>query len=151
MPHSLSQSWIHIIFSTKNREPLLENRSIREKVHAYLAGICLRMNSPASIVGGIADHVHILCNQSKNVALKDLIQNIKQSSSKWIKHEWPELNQFYWQSGYGAFSVSPLHIDKVHRYIEDQEEHHQNTGFQEEFRSFLERYRIPYDERYLWD
>jgi len=103
------------------------------------------------MVGGIEDHVHILCNQSKNLALKDLIQNLKQDSSKWIKREWPNLYSFYWQQGYGAFSVSPSHVDKVRHYIATQEEHHRKIGFQNEFRSFLERYQVPYDERYVWD
>ncbi len=113
MPQSLSQIWLHVIFSTKNRAPLLPDTQVREKVHAYLAGICNQMKSPALIVGGIADHVHILCNQSKNVALKDEIQNVKQDSSKWIKRQWSDLDNFYWQQGYGAFSVSPPHVDKV--------------------------------------
>ncbi len=151
MPQSLSQIWLHVIFSTKNRAPLLLDTQVREKVHAYLAGICNQMKSPALIVGGIADHVHILCNQSKNVALKDEIQNVKQDSSKWIKRQWPDLNDFYWQQGYGAFSVSPPHVDKVRHYIATQEEHHRKVGFQDEFRSFLERRQVPYDERYVWD
>ena len=151
MPQSLSQVWLHIIFSTKNREPLLPDKQVREKVHAYLAGIWNQMKSPALIVGGIEDHVHILCNQSKNVALKDLIQKVKQDSSKWVKRQWPDLNHFYWQQGYGAFSVSPPHLDKVRHYIATQEEHHRKVGFQGEFRSFLERYQVPYDERYVWD
>ena len=151
MPQTLSQIWLHIIFSTKNREPLLPDKQVLEKVHAYLAGICNQMESPALIVGGIEDHVHILCNQSKNVALKDLIQNVKQDSSKWIKRQWPNLNQFYWQQGYGAFSLSPPHVDKVRHYIATQEDHHRRVGFQDEFRSFLERYQVLYDERYIWD
>ena len=151
MPQSLSQIWLHIIFSTKNREPLLPDINVREKVHTYLAGICNQMKSPALIVGGIEDHVHILCNQSKNVALKDLVQNVKQDSSKWVKREWPNLKYFYWQQGYGAFSVSPPHVNKVRHYIATQEEHHRKVGFQDEFRSFLERYQVPYDERYVWD
>ena len=151
MSQSLSQIWLHIIFSTRNREPFLPEKQVREKVHGYLAGICKEMKSPALMVGGIEDHVHILCNQSKNLALKDLIQNLKQDSSKWIKREWPNLYSFYWQQGYGAFSVSPSHVDKVRHYIATQEEHHRKIGFQNEFRSFLERYQVPYDERYVWD
>ncbi|MCP4407437.1 MAG: IS200/IS605 family transposase [Gammaproteobacteria bacterium] len=151
MPQSLTRIWLHIIFSTKNREPLLTDKEVRKQVHAYLAGICKQMSSSALIIGGIADHVHILCNQSKNVALKDLIQKVKQGSSKWVKRQWPSLNYFYWQQGYGAFSVCPPHVDKVRDYIANQEEHHRKVGFQDEFRSFLERYQVPYDERYVWD
>jgi REP element-mobilizing transposase RayT len=151
MSQSLSQTWVHIIFSTKNREQLLPDRQVREKLYGYLAGICKQMKSPALIIGGVSDHVHILCNQSKNVALKDLIRNLKQESSKWIKREWPDLNYFYWQQGYGAFSVSPTHLEAVRQYIETQEEHHLKVGFQDEFRSFLQRYHVPFDERYVWD
>jgi len=151
MPQSLSKIWIHIIFSTKNREPFFPDIEVRTKSHAYLAGICKQMNSPALIVGGVADHVHILCNQSKNLAMKDLIQNVKQDSSKWIKRQWPGLNYFHWQQGYGAFSVSPPQVDKVRHYIATQEEHHRNVGFQDEFRSILEGCHVPYDERFVWD
>jgi len=151
MPQSLSQIWLHIIFSTKNRQPLLPDKMVRERLYAYLAGICKQMSSPALIIGGTADHVHLLCNLSKNVAPKDLIQNIKQDSSKWVKGQWPELSHFFWQLGYGAFSVSPLQVDSVRNYIANQEAHHRKAGFQDEFRSFLERSQTPFDERYIWD
>ena len=151
LTQSLSQIWLHIIFSTKDREPLLPDKTVREKVHAYLAGICNRMKSPALIVGGIEDHVHLLCSQSRNIALKNLVQNVKQDSSKWIKRQWPGLNEFYWQQGYGAFSVSPTRVKAVRNYIATQEEHHRKVGFQDEFRLFLERYRVSFDERYIWD
>ena len=151
MAQSLCQTWLHIIFSTRNREPLMNDKTLRRMVHAYLAGICNQMASPALKVGGIADHVHILCNQSKHLALKDLIQNIKQDSSKWIKRQWTHLDSFYWQQGYAAFSVSPTHVEKVCKYVATQEEHHRRKGFQEEFRSFLDRYQVPYDERHIWD
>ena len=130
---------------------MLAKKSVREEVFAYLAGICKKMDSPAMIIGGIADHVHILCRQSKNVALKDLIQHLKQDSSKWVKRQWSGFDYFYWQRGYGAFSVSPPHIAKVREYILNQEAHHREVGFQDELRSFLERYQVPYDERHIWD
>ena len=151
MSQSLSRTWIHIIFSTKDREPFLYESQIREKVHAYLSGVCTDLESPAVIIGGIADHVHILCNQSKNIAQKDLLRHLKQGSSKWIKREWPHLGNFYWQSGYGVFSVSPSHVDLVRDYIARQEEHHQQVGFQDEYRTILKKYNVPYDERYVWD
>ncbi len=142
---------MHLIFSTKNREPFLEDKHLRENLHAYLAGICNKMDSRALIVGGVADHVHILCNLSKKVALKDLIQHIKGDSSKWIKEKRPNFAYFYWQLGYGAFSVSPTHLEDVHHYIATQEEHHATVSFQDEFRAFLKRYQIHVDEQYLWD
>jgi len=151
MPQSLSQVWLHIIFSTKNRKMLLMDSDVREGVHAYLAGICSQLKSPALNIGGVADHVHILCNQSKHIAVKDLVQNLKQGSSKWVKQQWPNLGHFYWQSGYGVFSVSSSQVGRVHKYIENQEQHHRGLGFKDEFRVFLERYQVSYDERYVFD
>jgi len=151
MPQSLSQIWVHIIFSTKHREPMLNGNPMQKEVHAYLSGICKKMESPALSIGGMPDHVHILSNLSKNISLQDLVQNLKQSSSKWIKRQWPDLDDFYWQGGYGAFSVSPLHLGKVQKYIANQEKHHREFDFQDEFRMFLERYRVSFDNRFLWD
>jgi REP element-mobilizing transposase RayT len=151
MSQSLSQTWVHIIFSTKDRKPFLYEKEMRERVFAYLGGVCRDLESAAVNIGGVADHVHILCSQSKNIAQKDLLRHLKQGSSKWIKQEWPHLSNFYWQGGYGAFSVSPSHVDLVRDYIARQEEHHQSVGFQDEYRTILKKYKIPYDERYVWD
>lgn len=151
MTQSLSQILVHIIFSTKNREPLLPNQQVCQMVHAYIAGICNQMKSPALIVGGVEDHIHILCNQSKNIALKDLVQNIKQDSSKWIKRKWPELSYFYWQQGYAAFSVSPVYVEEVRAYINNQVDHHKKVQFKDELRLFLTKYKVPFNEQYLWD
>ncbi len=120
-------------------------------MHAYLGGTCRQLESPAIAVGGPADHVHILCILSKNLAMADLIGEIKRSSSKWIKTKTPMLEKFAWQNGYGAFSVSQSHVERVRGYITRQEEHHHKKSFQDEMRSFLERYQVEYDERYLWD
>lgn len=102
-------------------------------------------------VGAVADHVHILYSQSKNVALADLVEEVKKSSSKWIKTEGAEFSGFHWQAGYGAFSVSASRIPAVQRYIQNQAAHHHKATFQEEFRRFLKEYEIEYDERHVWD
>ncbi len=109
------------------------------------------MNCPAIQVGGVSDHMHILCSMSKNVDAAELIEQIKTPASKWIKTKGAGLRNFYWQGGYGVFSVSPTNLDRIRRYILVQEEHHKRVTFQDEFRKFLKCYQIKYDERYIWD
>lgn len=150
MPQSLSRILVHIIFSTKNRKPLLQGQIIPE-LYSYLASVLQECESPVLKIGGIADHVHILCSLSKNYALAKVVEEIKKNSSKWLKTKGEAFQSFYWQNGYGGFSVSQSDTDAVIRYIEKQEEHHRKMTFQEEYRKFLEKYRIPYDERYVWD
>src|SRR5437660_12843372 len=101
MSQSLTQIYLHIVFSTKNREPHLSDRAFRERTHAYLAGTCQNLGSPALIVGGVEDHVHLLCRHSKNLAVAAFLQELKRDSSKWVKAESPSLASFYWQGGYG--------------------------------------------------
>ena len=151
MPQSLAQIYLHIIFSTKDRRPYLKDRSFRDRTHAYLAGICKKMGSPSLRVGGTEDHVHIACRFSRKYSTAELLQRLKEKSSKWIKQEESVLADFYWQGGYGAFSVSPSHLPALLEYIAHQEEHHRKETFQEEFRRILEKYGVEYDERYVWD
>jgi REP element-mobilizing transposase RayT len=151
MSQSLAQIYLHLIFSTKNRAPFLKEKELRERAHAYLAGICRNHDSPSIIVGGVEDHVHILCRMSKNIAPKDLIREVKSDSSTWIKAQQTSLANFYWQGGYGAFSVSPGHVDQLREYIADQEVHHRKETFQEEFRRICQKYGVEIDERYVWD
>ena len=150
MGQSLVQNYLHIIWSTKNREPLTIP-GIEESLHAYLAGICSQQDSPAFKVGGYNNHIHILCLLSKNIPVSKLMENIKRGSSKWVKTKGSQFSNFYWQDGYGAFSVSPSILDRVVAYIENQHEHHKNKTFKDEFRLFLQKYKIDYDERYVWD
>src|SRR5579863_3888920 len=103
------------------------------------------------MVGGVEDHVHIACQLSKTMDVSSLIKALKQSSSIWAKAEFPDLSAFYWQNGYGAFSISPSHLPGLKRYIESQEEHHRRESFQDEFRRLLKKYAVDYDERYVWD
>jgi putative transposase len=150
MPQSLSQLYAHLIFSTKDRYPFLKE-DIRDRVHAYLATVLRGMGSPFVVVGGIDDHVHILFDMGRIHAAKDFVEQIKRESSKFAKTLRPNLAKFYWQSGYGIFSVSPTHRESVIRYIETQEVHHRAKSFQDEYREFLSRYGIEFDEQYVWD
>jgi putative transposase len=151
MPQSLVQIYLHLVFSTKDRQPFLRDRSFRERTHAYLAGICDNQNSPSLRVGGFEDHVHILCRLSKTLDVAALVRELKRDSSKWIKDENPRLADFHWQNGYGAFSVSPSHVEALKEYILNQEEHHHRESFQDEFRRLCAKYHLPIDERYVWD
>ena len=151
MPQSLVQIYLHIIFSTKERIPFLKTKDVRNATHAYLAGICKNLNSPTLLVGGTEDHVHILCRQSKNGTLSDLLRDLKRESSKWIKTKDQDLEDFHWQSGYGAFSVSPSHVEELRQYIANQEDHHRTETFQDEFRRICRKYGVDIDERYVWD
>jgi REP element-mobilizing transposase RayT len=150
MGQSLAKNLIHLIFSTKHRAPLLA-ADLRPDLHAYLGGILREWHSPALRVGGVEDHVHILFQLSKNHALARVVEEVKKGSSKWIKTKAAELRGFHWQNGYGAFSVSPSNVPAVDRYIANQEEHHRRLTFQDEFRGFLKRHGVEYDERYVWD
>jgi len=150
MGQSLVKNYIQIIFSTKNREPLI-NPPYEQELHAYLGGTCNELSCSVLAVGGYVDHVHILCMLSKNIALVELIKKIKTNSSKWMKTKNSSLANFYWQDGYGAFSVNPSETKVAVNYIQHQHEHHRNKTFQEEYRAFLNKYEVDYDERYVWD
>ena len=151
MPQSLAQVYVHFVFSTKDRRPFLQDKEFRERTHAFLAGICNDLDSPCLIVGGVADHVHILCRLSRTHSVSETVKELKRRSSLWIKEEAPELSAFHWQDGYGAFSISPSHVKALIRYIQNQEQHHGAESYQDEFRRLLDKYGIEYDERYVWD
>jgi REP element-mobilizing transposase RayT len=150
MPQSLSKLYVHLIFSTKRREPLLLP-SVRSPLYAYLATVLNNQDCPALKTGGTSDHAHVLFRLSKNLALADVVEKVKTSSSKWLKTQARTLQSFHWQSGYSGFSVSAAEVDAVAAYIEGQEEHHRVVSFQEEYRKFLREYGVEYDERYVWD
>lgn len=124
---------------------------VEKELHAYLGGICNNLECTVVKVGGYIDHIHILCMLSKKIALVNLIEKLKSNSSKWIKTKGPEYANFYWQDGYGAFSVKVNEVDRVESYIANQHEHHINKSFQEEYRSILIKYKVEYEEKYLWD
>ncbi len=150
MAQSLSKVYVHITFSTKGRKPLIDD-SIKTILFEYLGGICKGLDCAPIRVGGHQDHVHILCLLSKKITQIKLLEEIKKVSSKWIKTKGSRYSDFYWQDGYGIFSVNPAEIETVVNYITNQEEHHKKRSFQEEFRAFLIKYKIDFDERYVWD
>jgi len=147
---SLVKNHMHITFSTKNRIQNLYS-PVADELHAYLGGICNNLECPTVCVGGHFDHVHILCMLSKKIALMDLLNSIKSSSSKWIKTKGDPFRNFQWQSGYGAFCVEQQNVEKIKKYIQHQHEHHKTKTFKEEYLEILKEYEIEYDERYIWD
>lgn len=148
MPQSLSNILIHLIFSTKNRASLIQP-TIEDELWRYLATTCTACGCDTIQVGGTQDHIHIVCGLSRTVAISELLEEIKKRSSKWMKTK--GLPSFGWQNGYGAFSVGQSQLKGLVAYINGQKKHHQGRTFQDEYREFLEKYHIKYDERYVWD
>lgn len=151
MSQSLAILYAHIIFSTKYRFPFLTDRNLRNEVHAYIGGILKTWDSKPLIINGSADHIHILCSFSKNHPVSKIVGEIKRVSSIWVKIKDENLSGFYWQDGYGAFTIGRSEINNVYSYIENQENHHATKTFQDEYRGFLDEYEVEYDERYVWD
>ncbi len=150
MGQSLVKNYIHIVFSTKHRKPSI-HQSIEAELYSYLGGICNKLECQVIKVGGYTDHIHILCMLSKKITLVKLLEELKSHSSKWIKTKGDAFTNFYWQDGYGAFSVNPSEVEIVINYIANQKEHHSKKTFQDEYKAFLKKYEVEYDERYVWD
>lgn len=150
MPQSLSRLLTHLVFSTKHRTPCLTS-AIQQELHPYLAGVLDNIQCPALRVGGVEDHVHLFFGLSRTMSISEVVEKVKTSSSKWLKTKSPALGEFQWQQGYGAFSVSQSDAEAVIAYVCDQAKHHQKMTFQDEYRKLLERYRVPFDEKYVWD
>jgi putative transposase len=150
MAQSLSKVYVHITFSTKNRQSLIDD-NIKTLLFEYLGGICKGLECNPLRVGGYFDHVHIICLLSRKVPQMKLLEELKKQSSKWIKTKGQVYSNFYWQDGYGIFSVNPSETDVVVNYIINQKEHHKKVSFQDEFRAFLKKYKVDYDEKYVWD
>ena len=151
MPQSLAKILLHVVFSTKERRPLLRDRAFREEMHRYLGGILNGLDCPSIIVGGVEDHVHLLCALARTCAPADMVKEVKRGSSLWIKTRAAGFADFAWQSGYGVFSIGHSQIEEVRRYIAEQEQHHHKLTFQDEFRRLLQRYEVMFDEAYVWD
>ena len=141
---------LHLVFSTKNRNRWIGD-SVRPALFAYLAGACKAAGSRIYRVGGTEDHVHIACTLPRTLALSKLMEEIKKSSSAWIKKQDDSFKFFAWQSGYGAFSLGKSQLPQLLGYIDNQDEHHRSRTFKEEFQDLLNRYNIEHDKRYLWD
>jgi len=150
MAQSLSQIYVHLIFSTKNRHPFI-NKEIKEQLHAYIAGTLKNLESPALMINSVSDHIHILFRLSRNHSLSKIVEETKKESSKWIKTQDIALKKFSWQAGYGAFSVSSTKVETVKNYISNQEEHHRKISFQEEVEEFMRNYSVEeYDPVFFW-
>jgi putative transposase len=150
MSQSLSSILVHLVFSTKNREPFITT-AIENELHPYMAKIFREMKSPSLAIDGTSDHVHILFSLARVIKIADLVEEVKTGSSKWIKTKGREFRNFHWQKGYGAFSIGQSNVASLKRYILSQKNHHQRRTFQDEYRKFLKAYEIDYDERYVWD
>lgn len=150
MPQSLATLLVHIIFSTKLRANLI-TPEIESELFSYIGGIVKNNQSVLIAANGTPNHVHLLISIGKNIALSSLIGDIKRDSSKWLKTKDIKFNDFYWQDGYGAFSIGHSQAETVKKYIERQKIKHRIVTFEDEFRAFLEKYQMPFDERYVWD
>jgi len=151
MPQSLAQVYLHIVFSTKRRQPFFQDATFSKELYTYFAGICKKQDCYAKLIGGHIDHVHLLCSLSRQKTIANMIQELKTSSSFWIKMQRPEWKDFHWQDGYGVFSVSQSQLEKVKEYISNQSEHHRAMAFQDEFRQLLKKHGVDFDEKYVWD
>jgi REP element-mobilizing transposase RayT len=151
MPQSLAKILVPGVFSTKDRRPFLRDRTLREELQRYLGGILANLHCQPVIVGGVEDHVHLLCALSRTSEAATVVKEVKRGSSVWIKTRGPGIDDFAWQSGCGIFSIGFSQIEAVRKYIAGQEEHHRSVSFQDEFRELLRRYELEFDERYLWD
>ena len=155
MAQSLSQLYVHIVFHINFNDVVKIPEELQSDLHAYLAATCKNQNSSSILVGGVDDHVHLLCRLSKNITSSKLLEEIKTDSSKWIKTQAGEfglsLNKFSWQKGYGIFSVSSSKINTVKQYISNQKEHHKKMSFKDEYLLLLKKHNVKYDEKYLWN
>ena len=149
MPQTLTSLLYHVIFSTKNREPSID-ASIRDRLFAYIGGIVNEIDGKPVIVNGVADHVHVLAYLPPTLAVSDALRTIKTNSSRWVHETNKDLAAFAWQAGYAAFAVSRSVMEDVRRYIQEQEEHHRTLTYEDEYRAFLRKHGIEFDERYVW-
>lgn len=150
MPQSLSSILVHLVFSTKNREPFIVG-ACETELHKYMSTIFRECKSPALLIGGTEDHIHALFALSRTITVADLVEEVKTSSSKWMKTKGREFRGFHWQSGYGAFSIGQSNVSALKRYISTQKEHYRGKSFQDEFRLLCGKYSVEFDERYVWN
>lgn len=151
MPQSLSAVHVHLVFSTKERRAFLQDKTVRDELHAYLGGISKQLDCPPIKIGGVADHVHVLARLGRTISQADWVKELKRVSTLWLKARGREFADFQWQGGYATFSVSQSNLSSVVEYIEAQEDHHRQRSFQDELRFLLNKHNVTFDERYLWD
>jgi REP element-mobilizing transposase RayT len=151
MSQSLSAVYLHLVFSTKDRTPFLRDVEVRKALHGYIGAASRQLDCPPIQVGGTEDHVHVLARFGRSIAQAEWVKELKRTSNIWLKGQGEAYAAFQWQGGYADFSVSQSNLDAVTRYVADQEEHHRKMSFQDEVRKLLERHRVEYDERYVWD
>ncbi len=150
MSQSLARLHTHLVFATKGREPRLQD-TLRSDFHAHMATVLTNTGCQTLLINSVEDHVHLLFDLGRTVALADVVKTVKIASSSWLKTKDAALGNFAWQSGYGAFSVSQSNLVAVRRYIENQREHHARFSFQDEYRALLEKHGYAYDERFVWE
>jgi putative transposase len=150
MAQSLAKIYVHLIFSTKHREPTLLGE-VRPDLHAYMGGILKGLGCTPIEFNTEPDHAHVLFLLARTATLSEVVGQLKKSSNDWLRSQGPHFASFFWQAGFGAFSVSQSQVEDVRAYIRNQREHHRIKTFQEEFRTFLKVYEIEFDERYVWD
>jgi len=151
MPQSLSQVWLHVVFSTKDRRAFLQNPEFRDEMFRMLSHQVEETGCFPKLAGGWVDHVHIVCGLSRTVTIAKLVEDVKTETSKWAKKNPRASRAFSWQAGYGAFSISQSNLDRVLTYVEQQEKHHKKRSYQDEFRELCRKHKIEIDERYVWD
>ena len=151
MPQSLAAVYLHLVFSTKHRQPFLRDRETRDEVHRFLGGTSKTLDCPPIIVGGVEDHVHLLCRFGRRLSISDWVKELKRISNLHVKERGANFGDFQWQGGYGVFSVSQGDIKTVKHYIANQAEHHRKISFQDELRALFRAHEQEWDERYIWD
>ncbi len=150
MPGTFSQLYIQVVFAVKGRENLI-NKTWRDELHKYIAGIIKGKGQKPIIVNGVADHIHAFIGLKPSMAISDLVRDIKNNATNFINDNRFIRGRFQWQEGYGVFSYSHSHIESVYNYILNQEEHHRKKSFREEYLDFLKKFEVDYDEKYLFE
>ena len=149
MPQSYVNLIYHIVFSTKDRNPII-TEACESRLHEYIGGTIRGLGGIALAVNGTEDHIHILAKLRQDKAVSDVLRDLKANASGWMHKVFPDQKEFAWQNGYGAFTVSATQVETVKNYIANQKVHHQTQSFQDEFVLALQRNDVEYDEKYLW-
>ena len=149
MAQSLCKIYLHIVFHVKTSSPKIEESHL-ERVHSYIGQLINSTGCQTICVGGVSDHVHVLCMLSRSETVAHLVEEIKRNSSRWIKTISPDYREFVWQGGYAAFSVSQSLTEKTLNYVRHQKEHHKKITFRDEYIQFLRIYNIEFNEQYIF-